>query len=943
MKLLNLHCHKIEINLLEYNKMNNPFRKGQISINKNDINKRVKKLKNLDINKSIEIAIPSFDLYIIKCQNCEKISNEYNSEPEQPKILRNMNLGSCFCTQAALGKYSFDNITCFHFFEFNNDILIGTRDEINLYISEKFKSLENNMNLLSLNMKNNENLINSLTYNLNQEKLKNEALIKDKENLGKEKDSLNKNLQKSLLLNSKLKKTIDELNDEQNNAKNSIAKLNSELNSEKKMNQELRNNLDKISLENRENIRKVSEQLETEKSINKNLSANIFELKKVLNEQKVENEESEKLIKEKNSEIQILKKNNNNLRSNIDELKKIIINKENEIQALKETLIKERNNNMNISKNLKSEKEENKKLNDKLDNIAIEYNKNTNEIIKRFDDESKEKDKLIQEKDEELQKERQKNISNNSFLRFKSDCKSGEYDIILHINSIRGLIKDGWDITYNQNEGKQNFLKKKDEPTVVVGVIGNKNMGKTFILEKLSGYIIKKGFNVKTIGLSIRYGTTPQHNIAILDSAGQETPLLNMESSKIKENFIHKEENEVMNESEIEDKENENNKENNEKNNANKKNEDIEDEKDKEFEKYSRDKLITEFFIQKFIIWKADIIVLVVGNISLTEQKLLYTVKQEVKDLNKNQNSNKFIYVIHNLKEYNTEKDVNDYIENTLKKLCKIELEETNQLNILNDNNLENGDYFNKYFIEKNENVAHFIFINESDDQISKYFNVPTIRHIQKEMEVIKTRNKFSVIEDCKEFLINIAGDIMDENIKKENLVIEEGEKCDKILLKNTKEINLKSYAINEVGLTFRNDGDEPKYSCYIDPNKSKLYIHIELPGGGKIKKYFAVKGTYNIFTFEGTKYGDKDLEEDEKNEQKNLDKIANKRKTIKFKFNIEIPCAQIQVRSEEGKSLAAAGSISKDFDIKGIISFEYNVVVINQKKDKNDEEVIDF
>ena len=89
------------------------------------------------------------------------------------------------------------------------------------------------------------------------------------------------------------------------------------------MNQELRNNLDKISLENRENIRKVSEQLETEKSINKNLSANIFELKKVLNEQKVENEESEKLIKEKNSEIQILKKNNNNLRSNIDELKKL--------------------------------------------------------------------------------------------------------------------------------------------------------------------------------------------------------------------------------------------------------------------------------------------------------------------------------------------------------------------------------------------------------------------------------------------------------------------------------------------------------------------------------------------------------------------------------------------------------------------------------------------
>ena len=73
------------------------------------------------------------------------------------------------------------------------------------------------------------------------------------------------------------------------------------------------------------------------------------------------------------------------------------------------------------------------------------------------------------------------------------------------------------------------------------------------------------------------------------------------------------------------------------------------------------------------------------------------------------------------------------------------------------------------------------------------------------------------------------------------------------------------------------------------------------------------------------------------------MDKIANKRKTIKFKFNIVIPCAQIQVRLEEGKPLANAGNISKDFDIKGVISFEYNVIVINQKKDKNDEEVIDF
>jgi hypothetical protein len=104
------------------------------------------------------------------------------------------------------------------------------------------------------------------------------------------------------------------------------------------------------------------------------------------------------------------------------------------------------------------------------------------------------------------------------------------------------------------------------------------------------------------------------------------------------------------------------------KNEQKKMNEESEDEKNNEFERYSRDKLITEFFLQKFILWKSDIVILVIGNISLTEQKLLYTVKQEVKNLDKN----KQIFVINNLKEYTTEEQVNDYIENTLKKYVKL-------------------------------------------------------------------------------------------------------------------------------------------------------------------------------------------------------------------------------------------------------------------------------
>ena len=99
-------------------------------------------------------------------------------------------------------------------------------------------------------------------------------------------------------------------------------------------------------------------------------------------------------------------------------------------------------------------------------------------------------------------------IPENFGLKFESDKKSGDCDIIVDISSFKGLIEDGWEINYNKKEGKQKYLDQKNKPTIIVGVIGNGNKGESFFLEKLSGYDIPKGFNVKTIGLSIRYGIT---------------------------------------------------------------------------------------------------------------------------------------------------------------------------------------------------------------------------------------------------------------------------------------------------------------------------------------------------------------------------------------------------------------------------------------------------
>ena len=127
-------------------------------------------------------------------------------------------------------------------------------------------------------------------------------------------------------------------------------------------------------------------------------------------------------------------------------------------------------------------------------------------------------------------------IDLNNKVHFSGDIKNEKtYDIIISILSIMGLSKEGWKIKYPN--GKEEYLEKAKKKAIIIGVVGNGNKGKSFILGKLSDYKIEQGFTIRTEGLSIRYGEEENHCVAILDSAGQEMPLLNTE---IKEYIIQK-------------------------------------------------------------------------------------------------------------------------------------------------------------------------------------------------------------------------------------------------------------------------------------------------------------------------------------------------------------------------------------------------------------------
>ena len=554
-------------------------------------------------------------------------------------------------------------------------------------------------------------------------------------------------------------------------------------------------------------------------------------------------------------ENQNLKNKNKNLNNEINNLKKEIQNLKNknknlnnEINNLKKEIQNLNNKNKNLNNEINNQKKEIQNI--EYENLLKEYSKimNENDNLKLYIDILKKKNK-----NENLFDENQ----NNFRFKYLNDDYNGFYDIIIDINSLVNLNKEGWIINYSNEENREFYNKKKNIPTITIGVIGNGNKGKSFFLEKLSDYNLPKGFNVKTKGLSIRYAVKDDHNLTILDSAGQETPLLNNDNYQINKS---------------------------------------------DFEYYSKDKINTEFFIQKFIILKSNILFIIVGNITLSEQKLITRIKNEGK--------NKQIYIIHNLQIFQTKEQVDDYIENTLKKLYNNKIKECIFQNFTGNNN---KNLYNKFFIEEEEQkiITHLILINDYCEN-SEYYNLSTINFIKKELEVVKDRQNFPVIEECKKFLYQFSQKNFEESIVNEDSIELKyiNKNTDKIVINNLKEIKLKKLIIDEIGNTIIYNGIIPDYSYYILDDY--LYINIELASGGVINNIkYINKQNFYLFTINGKKKGEEKI-----GEKTNIIEYKHStRKSYDFNLYIEIP----------NNSIIIEGLYDTKFD-KGVITYIYNI-----------------
>ena len=569
----------------------------------------------------------------------------------------------------------------------------------------------------------------------------------------------------------------------------------------------------------------------------------------------------------------------NNLKSKLEETDKIKKKLEEDytkkISDLQRKLSVKENNIEQSIKTIDEKENKIKKLNETIDSytkeidnlkLMISSNKSTLKNLRQY--------KLIKEVD------MSNTISvNEEFIpKYDGQDPLKFYDIIVDISSIKEFV-NGWKILKNKI-GIEN-LKQTDESSIKIGVVGNGNKGKSFILSKISDIELPIGESIKTKGLSIKFPKLDNHinrNITLLDSAGQETPVLNNEKNiytNTNINFDNQISNEISNTDSLTEK--------------------------------SRDKLLTEFFLQNYIVKYSDLLIIVVGILTFSEQKLINKIKKTFLKFGKKGQ----LIVIHNLQSYVTVEQVKNYINDTLLKSdtfnLKEEFEISKELTDLENKNEFQWSYY--YEPKSSPNTIHLIFAREKSEA-GNFYNQKSIHHIYEILNTINEKEPLNLIKNIKDLFMIISGEILETDINENDIEC----KDDKIKLNITEkksELKLKKCSIDELDMNhFFTSGFEPKYCYYV--NKDMLTIICEIPGEVSDENFNIQSDFQNgkcIIKIEGNK------KNDISNLEKECKKIKNTREFGPYNFSIIIEDFNVDV--DNGKLEKNDGLIKISYPIK--------------------------
>ena len=323
----------------------------------------------------------------------------------------------------------------------------------------------------------------------------------------------------------------------------------------------------------------------------------------------------EKIINEKESE---LNRRENNLISrefNINTREKNINLRENEIE--------QRNQNFYNREYSNNQRNRNQICNE--NNKLIPQNFNNNSNINKINSKNKNNKKLEFNnlKESNIDKIRSNNSYDKSYMQeyIKNEEKKKKeiekakefYDMVLDFSNFEQLRQDGQKIKWpnkSLKEAQEKYNKCNENKNVVVGILGNKNRGKSFLLGRIIGkdnFINKNGFLVTTQGISANFPLLGDNtNIITLDTAGKDNPLL--DSS----NFIKN----SASSSTSKDKS-----------------------KTEHIKNIARDQRVSEIVLSDFIIKESDVLITVLEQLSFAEQDMLKNLINQLKSKKMEANS----------------------------------------------------------------------------------------------------------------------------------------------------------------------------------------------------------------------------------------------------------------------------------------------------------------
>ncbi|KAL4442558.1 hypothetical protein ABPG74_006960 [Tetrahymena malaccensis] len=358
-----------------------------------------------------------------------------------------------------------------------------------------------------------------------------------------------------------------------------------------------------------------------------------------------------------------------------------------------------------------------------------------------------------------------------------------------------------------------NHLKYCKNQTIV-GFQGQRNNGKTFILNILTNSFYPSGAHVSTPGVCLKFYNYDNKNIIYIDSEGRSCPIeIDYDNNKNYQKLKDCIESEQKLDDELEKK--------------------LQD----DITSRHLDQKVTEQLQQEFIINSSHILLIVVSNLTQDEQKMIHTISQLISAEKKETK----VFIIHNLKEFHRVEYVQDYI-NKLKVLYPLR-----ELPILT---YESNNQNKTVFIDCiNSGFSHLIMAN-NNSPAGNYYNQFAISYLKSVISMCQSAINFSVIDKLQEYfnknlqnfliLKNSNGEEIQDKEKgllkydKENQVI--------ILKEQYKIEKVKELSVNVFGLLQK----ECSYTIY-DSDVGRVLI-VEIPGKVQTKKKFnRKKGIFNI------------------------------------------------------------------------------------------------